>query len=250
LVTTMTHREQLQENYEDALFAVWMDDFAQSRGEELLAENERLQADPSAAVPPELREKNLRHIHRQLQRTSQSRTARFVGRKVLRFALVAAVLLALFGAAYALSPTFRAGTLNLLLQIDERAASFQLAEESEVNPVDVPTVEINWLPDGYRIYAPLVDRIQTTTSCSNSLGDTVQVSVFWNQHTSYDIDIEDAEIFESLSIHGKPAVLTIKHGLTRIAWADEALSCYIYIDSAALSREDLIRVAEGIVITP
>lgn len=44
----MTDRKQMEYNYEDALFALWMDDLARSRGEKLIEENERLQADPSA----------------------------------------------------------------------------------------------------------------------------------------------------------------------------------------------------------
>lgn len=247
---TMTHREQLRENYEDALFAMWMDDFAQSRGEAFLAENERLQDDPGAAVSPDLRRKNLRLIRRLCQRAGRSQTARGMGRSALRFVLVAAVLLALFGAAYALSPSFRAGTLNLLMQLDERAASFQLTEESADDPVNVPTVEVNWLPEGYIGDAPIIDRIQTTINCSNAFGDSVQISVFWDDGTLYNLDIEDAEIFENLDINGKHAILTIKYGLTRIGWADNSLGAYIYVDSAALTREELIQVAEGILITP
>lgn len=41
------NRQQLLENYEDALFALLMDDFAEREGEKLKAENERLKQDPA-----------------------------------------------------------------------------------------------------------------------------------------------------------------------------------------------------------
>ena len=41
----MTKREQLREEYEDALFALMMDEFAVAEGEKALEENERLKKD-------------------------------------------------------------------------------------------------------------------------------------------------------------------------------------------------------------
>ena len=41
----MTRREQLQEQYEDALFALLMDDLAAIEGQAALEENERLKSE-------------------------------------------------------------------------------------------------------------------------------------------------------------------------------------------------------------
>lgn len=50
----MKLREQLQEEYEDTLFALMMDYVAQTEGKRLLEENERLKNDPSAQLPEDL----------------------------------------------------------------------------------------------------------------------------------------------------------------------------------------------------
>ena len=42
----MTKREKLLEQYEDALFSLLMDEFAESEGKAALEENARLKADP------------------------------------------------------------------------------------------------------------------------------------------------------------------------------------------------------------
>ena len=47
----MANRETRKEQYEDALFALLMDEMAQEDGEELLRLNEQLKQDPGAAVP-------------------------------------------------------------------------------------------------------------------------------------------------------------------------------------------------------
>ena len=47
----MTKREQLREEYEDALFALMMDEFAVAEGEKALEENVRLKIDPVFVVP-------------------------------------------------------------------------------------------------------------------------------------------------------------------------------------------------------
>ena len=49
----MTKREQLIEQYEDALFALLMDSVAEEEGKKAIELNERLKADPEAEVPAE-----------------------------------------------------------------------------------------------------------------------------------------------------------------------------------------------------
>lgn len=82
----MKTREQLQEEYEDALFALLMYDVAELEGRRAEEENERLRNDPNARVPEDLDRKCLQLINRH-----------FLKKKFLRFAkragLLAAILL-------------------------------------------------------------------------------------------------------------------------------------------------------------
>ena len=50
----MTHREELWENYEDALMALLMDMVAEEEGKQLLQELEQMKSDPRYAVPKEI----------------------------------------------------------------------------------------------------------------------------------------------------------------------------------------------------
>ena len=66
----MTNRERLQENYEDALFALLMDDVARTEGKRLIRENEALQADPNAAVPENIDRRCMQLIQSQKARST------------------------------------------------------------------------------------------------------------------------------------------------------------------------------------
>lgn len=59
----MKNPSKQQELDEERLFKRLMRQYMEAEGERLLDENERLKADPSAAVPPELDKKCLELIH-------------------------------------------------------------------------------------------------------------------------------------------------------------------------------------------
>ena len=63
----MKCKEQLWEDYEDALFALLMDKVAEDEGARLYEENERLRRDPAAEVPPEFDRKSREAIIRAFQ---------------------------------------------------------------------------------------------------------------------------------------------------------------------------------------
>ena len=246
----MTHREQLRDNVEDALFAMWMDDFARQRGEELMEENERLKKDPAAAVPPRLRRRNLDLIARELRKNARSFTLRAAGRAALRLAAAAIVLLALFGCAYAAFPEFRTGTLNLLMELDSRAASFRLADESSAQtPPLLPSVRVDWLPEGYDLGIPVYDRLQTTIDCTNEVGNLIRVRVYTETQTNYTLDIETADYCKEILIQEQPALLVEKDGLLRIMWADTDTNTYIFVYSDAVGADILTQVAESVAVS-
>ena len=56
----MTRQERLLEQYEDALFALLMEDVMLQEGERLEALNQQLLADPASAVPESLDRRPLR----------------------------------------------------------------------------------------------------------------------------------------------------------------------------------------------
>lgn len=248
----MTNHEKLQEKYEDSLFALLMDEFAQSEGERLIQENERLLQDPSAEVPAGSERRLLQTIERETARVAHKRS----GKNLLRFlghlALAALIAVLLFGSAFALSPAFRAGTLNLLMQIDDRVASWELLPEINDNPAQngFPLdVEIGWLPEGYVKNEPVYSsEFSLFIKCTNNSGGSIDISIESDTGTFFTFDIENAEFYNELSIQNSLGIMIVKDDWYRIAWKDEDTKCNIMIQSADVDAEALLSIAESIIL--
>lgn len=144
----MTNRETRKEQYEDALFALLMDDMAQEDGEELLRLNEQLKQDPGAAVPEAVQRRCERVIgtafsKRQFQATGR-RTARWLGRLLL--AAILGVLL--FTAAFAFSEDMRVATLNAVLEVMDNRTRITFEEApsgaGQADAATRPTPRLAW----------------------------------------------------------------------------------------------------------
>lgn len=252
----MTNLELLQDNLEDAEVALLMGEYAQCLGELLIEENERLQNDPSAAVPEELTRKNLNFIQKTISKSRRSITLRSLGGKALRFLFAAAMAVLLFTAAYGLSPEFRSGTLNLLLQVDEKAATFQFkADESsdglpELGDLEAaPNVTVGWVPEGYVSKAPITSRQKTTIKYFDDNGAIIEIVVLSESLSTHLVDAEDADSFEELTIQGQPALMVFKDDRIRITWADFATGLLIHIESNVIDADTLIQIAESVTVS-
>ena len=96
----MTRREELQEAYEDAMFALLMDYVAESEGEKALEENRVLQEDPDAEVPQGVRRACLKEIHRAFRKKSARSVGRITMKVINKVALVALLGTLLFSTAF------------------------------------------------------------------------------------------------------------------------------------------------------
>ena len=120
----MSQRAKSRAQYEDDLLALLMDGLLEEEGLALLEENERLNADPEAAVPADLDEK-CRALLRSSFPDEPLKKAGRVTLKVLKRVLVAAVVAAaLFATAYAAVPEFRAGVLRIITNITDFGTEF------------------------------------------------------------------------------------------------------------------------------
>ena len=111
----MTQHERLLEEYEDAYFALLMEEVAKKEGERLEALNERLQNDPNAAVPESLDKRCLETIDRYFAKQQRRTSLRRVGKVLRLVAVIMGISVLLFTTAFALNENFRVATLNLML---------------------------------------------------------------------------------------------------------------------------------------
>ena len=119
----MNRRDELRDRYEDALFAMLMDEIAEKEAAMAQEENERLKDDPAAAVPEDVDRRCLQTISRYF--TKQKRRDYTV--KALKYALLAVGLaVIMFTMAFASSENVRVNTMNLIYKSVRRQYGFRI----------------------------------------------------------------------------------------------------------------------------
>ena len=271
----MTNRETRKEQYEDALFALLMDEMAQEDGEELLRLNEQLKQDPGAAVPEAVQRRCEKVIgtafsRRQFRATGR-RTVRWLGRLLL--AAILGVLL--FTAAFAVSEDVRVATLNVLIEVmnDHTKITFEdTYSESTETPTEInPGLEyhyniaLEWIPEGFELNSGNFDEDSSSgyVSYLSPQDGMIVVSVTpYSAGLVVSLDTEDCTK-RDVEVHGHPASLYIANeskvenayhqfGMTNIwsdmiiYWIDQEAGVMVDISATNLTEEEMIRLAEGV----
>ncbi len=271
----MANRETRKEQYEDALFALLMDEMAQEDGKELLRLNEQLKQDPGAAVPEAVQRRCERVIgtafSRRQFRSTGRRTARWIGRLLL--AAILGVLL--FTAAFAVSEDVRVATLNVLIEVmnDHTKITFEdTYSESTETPTEInPGLEyhyniaLEWIPEGFELNSGNFDEDSSSgyVSYLSPQDGMIVVSVTpYSAGLVVSLDTEDCTK-RDVEVHGHPASLYIANeskvenayhqfGMTNIwsdlimYWIDQEAGVMVDISATNLTEEEMIRLAEGV----
>ena len=275
----MTNRETRKEQYEDALFALLMDEMAQEDGEELLRLNEQLKQDPGAAVPEAVQRRCKRVIgtafsRRQFRATGR-RTARWLGRLLL--AAILGVLL--FTAAFALSEDVRVATLNAVLEVmdDRTRITFEenpsgAGQADASNQADTAAdleyhynIALEWIPEGFELDCGNYEENGTSDYViyRSSQDGMIEVCVTpYSTGLVSSLNTEDCAKQE-VTVNGHPATLYTtnedmlerryhQNGLTNIwsdmiiYWIDQEAGVMVDISATNLTEEEMIRLAEGV----
>lgn len=235
----MNRREQLQDRYEDALFALLMDDIATIEGQKAEEENRRLQSDPSAAVPEELDRRCIQLIRRHSAKQKTRAAGRFAVQAVKRVSMAAGIAAILFTTAFAASETVRVHTLNLMVQVFETNTEFRFSGSSEQTPLQL---NVGWLPDGYSLIDQGNDSIEVWYDYQNAAKDYLTINCHQTDGLVASIDTEDADV-EHIQVQGSRAMLVTKGTESQLVWSANQNSVFVGIVGSNLSRADIIHIA-------
>lgn len=241
----MTRREQLQEQYDESLFALLMDDIAISEGEAALRELADLKNDPNADVPKLVSARSRKTITRYFRRETNRRAGRSALRVMNRIACVMALMMVITITALAASEDFRVNTLNLTINVLEKSTQLSLTNESEVS--ELPELDAAWLPDGYELTS--IDVVSDRSKVYYyTCGDkTIQTTVIlMNTTNSLNVDTEDA-LVESIIINGYEGLYIAKYGYNHLAWINHEYSIFIGVLSYNEDIETLLEFSESLI---
>lgn len=239
----MSRREELIENYEDALFAVLMDKVAEEEGAKLREENQRLKEDPDAAVPEHVDAVAKETIRKAFAGKSRRSTLHVVRRVVNTVAVVVLVFAALFATAYAAFPEVQLRTLNLLIQSSDVASKFVLTtgnEENSLSDGSSETITICGysIPDlsenGFSIVDRSEDKHGGWIQFESNRGEIIHIDVL-KGNIGY-IDTEDVSHIEELNVHGNVGMIVEKDNNITVAWSETEHNIYISLVFTNLNR--------------
>lgn len=246
----MNRREQLQERYEDALFELLMDDVFEMEGEALLQECERLNSDPDAAIPEEL-DRKCRSLIRSSHRKERARSVgRLTARALKKAAVAAAIAALLMGIAYAAIPEFRVGILNIMLKLTETEHSTKMEFGTNKNIPDdglfanVSTYALPKIPNGFQLTQIDESAYSRYYYYKNEDKNLIINIMGASENDVANIDTENAESVEKISISGYDGLCIVKNGCVHVAWGDTDHVIFISIYSRGLTKNAVIKLAE------
>ena len=249
----MTRKERLSEQYEDALFALIMEEAAEAEGQKALEENRRLRDSGELAIPDGLRQRCHRAIAKGFAGQELRRVGRGVSRVVTKVALVALVGMLLLTTVFAASEDFRVKTLNLALEIFEDHTEITLTPDESIiaSSVDsvVPQLTAGWVPDGFALVEEGENSAMAWKDFQNEeAGTQISITVFNLRTGRMSVDTEDAEMLP-VQINGADAFIIndTEDEIIQIIWQEDAASEWlIYVVGMGVSEEMLMKTAESI----
>ena len=248
----MANRKQLQERYEEAMFALLLDDVAEEEGQELLKLAEELNHDPDAAVPEELDQSCKKLISDAVRKEKLRRTGRVTIRVLRKVAIVAIAAVMLFAVAYATIPEFRVGFLNLMLTIADDGTDLTLHSNESGSVQNSNSVVSHYtmpeIPAEYKLI--ICDETETGRDYWYQTEDGKIIAIDMSYEfgsTVYTVDTEDAVVTD-VNINGYAGICSEKIAFQDviIAWADTDHAVFFSIWSNTLDKEPALDMAEAI----
>lgn len=235
----MNRQEELQDRYEDALFALLMDKISTAEGKEALEEIERLKNDPDAAIPEDVDKRCLQTIQRHFAKQRVHAVGHFT-MKVVKCAVIAAGIASLmFTAAFAVSEDVRSTTLNWMIEVFDTDTTLRfIGETSEV----VPQINIGWLPDGYVLEKYEQRPLSANFAYRNSENQFIYIDCTLTKGATISVDTENAEV-TYIEVNGCQAMLIKTEFDLQLIWPAKGNSIVLDITTSDLDEDVLLHVA-------
>lgn len=243
-------KDTLQEKYEEALFAVLMDEYAKQTGQHLIEENERLIAEGAVCLPEALEARCAEAIQKRFDTKRRRSNMASIGKGLSRAAIFLVVCGVAFAILFSSVSAFRETVWRIFRQDDVERTNMSIVVDGEQTRKDgaivIPAGSYlpTWLPDGY------------TLSTYENKNEGV-VAVFSNKQEAAIIYLEyansqvlgintNAELVKDVSINGFEGVLVINENTTSITWVDTDRNRLIRINGECLDEQTLLRIAESV----
>lgn len=240
----MKSREELRSDYEEALFAMIMDEIMDLEGEALIAERERLALSEEFEISDELNKRCISAINDAFT-AKKKETRRLKTRKVLRTVLVAAVVMCiLFTTVYASVPAVRRATDEMMTALSGVCARLVFGDA------------VVYVNNGHYVFSEIPKDFGVV---EEGEGDGTKWCLYSNQRSTLMIevnyasgfneecvDLEDADVVENIVFDVYEGVYVLKDDRIHIALHDVKRDNMILITSHRMDDDFVIDIAKEI----
>lgn len=243
----MTKRDQLIDQYEDAVFALVMDKIAASEGEKYLTLNKQLKDDPAAEVPEGVRRRAERTIVKALRKSKVLSVVRTFSNVVNKVAVFFLVVSMVFATAFTASADFRASTYRFVMRVFDDHFEYGYENKAGLNngAIAYTAFELGWIPEGYNLINQFCDDISYHVVYQDKQGNVM--SAWLISLSSFGEVSADAEntIISHEIINGYEVTVFYNDCLQAVIQIPESNQVvHIYAPSVGFSYEVLIKTIE------
>ena len=229
----MKSREQLQDEYEEALFALMMDELMEYEGKLLGLENQRLKQE-GFSIPTEVDNHCRNTIVKRFEdiaKENESRKIKRVWHTVLVAALISCLL---FTSAYATVPSIRIATDNFIMKISNFSANMLFGDE--YTETRIPEYSFLAIPEKYDLIEEINEPDLDQYLYSDGTG-YILIRVNYNcVGKEHNVDVENAESVREVDINGFKGILVNKENRVHLAIMD--MNKLNFIDVICTDVED------------
>lgn len=240
------YKSQLEEEYEDSFWRLIIHEYAEKEGEELIREAEEARNDPQYAPSPEA----ARRFNKMVNKYFRERKFRAVTNKASKIikaaGIIVLVFVTMFTVAFISVDAFRVQILNFLVTFENKYTSVKLDESEPFENITAglsDTYAPSYIPKGYKIVEIWDMMSIKTIKYINSEEKDITFMEF-DSTGNYNIDTENAEIRKSIKINETEGVFVLKDEKTTVSWTQNDK---IFVITAQISEEEIVRIAESII---
>lgn len=238
-------KQKLLEQYDDAAFALLMDEYAEEEGARLMAEFEAAQAAGQVPqMPAELDEQCRRMIRRDRAKKRRIRAARSFRKVAVKAAAAVLVFIGLMTTVVLSVDALRVPVLNFILTKYEEYSSIEINNHQDITiPETNPFLLGGLLPDDFYLVNQHNDGDLVYSSYKNSNGNTVQFLISPADGV-HNIDTEGAET-DAIDLGSYEALMIEKNGY-RIVWYDDSIGILYDIRTNGIEKDEFISICSSL----
>ena len=240
-----SRRKMLEKQYEQAAFALLLDELMAEEGAALLREAETV---PSADIPPETDARCRKTIRRADAGVRRRQALHFMGKAVSRVAVVFFIAAMAVTVPFCTVSAFRTSSLNLIYDTFDKGTTISADDASGKQEIAVKSP--SWFPSG-KWKTVFLDNEENlyVIRFKDSDANIIFYSEMPTEGSTVSIDSEDS-IQTDVLVNGHSALMAVKENQIILVWLDSADSTICTLElhgSRELFTPDIaIRIAESI----